>query len=153
MNPGITVQHKFVDSLPDVLEEKTLYVCMEFATAAHKCICGCGREVVTPLSPTDWKLVYDGRAVTLHPSIGNWSFPCRSHYWIRSNRVEWAPSWSDEEVRAGKLHDRLTKDWYFDAVAGGQADGPSKGAPEPENHAEADRIGRWQRVVQWWKSF
>jgi len=60
---GITLKHKFVESLPDALEQNTLYVCMEFATVAHKCCCGCEREVVTPLSPTDWKLIYDGRTV------------------------------------------------------------------------------------------
>lgn len=90
MKQDIVFKPAFVESLPETLKERTLYVCMEFATASHKCACGCGKEVVTPLSPTDWKLMFDGRTVTLHPSIGNWGFECRSHYWIRGNRVEWA---------------------------------------------------------------
>jgi hypothetical protein len=35
-----------------------------------------------PISPADWQLAYDGDTVSLTPSIGNWGFPRRSHYWI-----------------------------------------------------------------------
>ena len=31
-----------------------------------------------------------GERALLYPSIGNWQFPCRSHYWIRRNRIIWA---------------------------------------------------------------
>lgn len=79
---------------------------MQYATAAHKCCCGCGNDGYTPLSPTDWKLTFDGRAITLSPSIGNWRFPCRSHYWIRKNTITWAARWSDEEIDAGRAEDR-----------------------------------------------
>ena len=53
-----------------------LYVSMEYATATHLCACGCGLTVVTPISPTDWQISYNGRTVSLYPSIGNRSFPC-----------------------------------------------------------------------------
>ncbi len=33
--------------------ERTLYISIPYVTAAHKCPCGCGEEIVTPLSPTD----------------------------------------------------------------------------------------------------
>jgi hypothetical protein len=79
----------FVEFLPDELESGKLYISMQYATASHKCCCGCGRDVVTPISPTDWQLAFDGRSLSLTPSIGNWSYPCRSHYWIRHNRVVW----------------------------------------------------------------
>jgi hypothetical protein len=59
-----------------------LYVSPGYATVTHLCCCGCGAEVVTPLSPTDWKLTFDGVAISLSPSVGNWSLPCRSHYFI-----------------------------------------------------------------------
>jgi hypothetical protein len=85
------------DTMPERLEQGVLYISVEYATTAHLCACGCGSEVVTPLSPHNWRLIYDG-TVSLTPSIGNWSFPCRSHYWIRSNRIVWADTWSDEEV-------------------------------------------------------
>jgi Family of unknown function (DUF6527) len=101
-----TLRHAFIEYLPERLEEGTLYVSMQYATAAHKCCCGCGNDVYTPLSPTNWKLTFDGRTVSLFPSIGNWSFPCRSHYWIRKNTVEWAKRWSDDEIDAGRANDR-----------------------------------------------
>jgi Family of unknown function (DUF6527) len=106
------LRHEFVEYLPEALEEGTLYVSMQYATAAHRCACGCGNEVITPLSPTDWKLTFDGRTISLSPSIGNWSFPCRSHYWITRDRVEWAASWSREEVEAGRAKDRKRKGQY-----------------------------------------
>ncbi|HZO94957.1 MAG TPA: DUF6527 family protein [Candidatus Baltobacteraceae bacterium] len=86
-----TVQ--FVKSVPETPAPRVLYVSMEFATAVHLCGCGCGNEVVTPLSRRNgWKLLYDGETVSLSPSVGNWSFPCRSHYFITENKVLWAPS-------------------------------------------------------------
>lgn len=93
------MQHKFVEFIPDDLEIGTLYVSMTYATIVHKCCCGCGNEVVTPLTPNDWQLTFDGETITLFPSIGNWGLPCRSHYWIRKNEVRWAESWSDEMIR------------------------------------------------------
>ena len=83
------LKHRFVEFVPEKLEPGTLYISMEYATASHKCCCGCGRDVVTPISPTDWQLTFDGRTVSLQPSIGNWSYPCRSHYWIKGDRVVW----------------------------------------------------------------
>ncbi|TAE87558.1 MAG: hypothetical protein EAZ82_07755 [Verrucomicrobia bacterium] len=97
---------EFVKSVPDKPVPGTLYVSMEYASVVHLCCCGCGSEIVTPLSPKDWKLTYNGETVTLHPSIGNWSFPCRSHYWIRGNRVKWSYDMTDEEVRVGRGRDR-----------------------------------------------
>ncbi|MGW7824118.1 DUF6527 family protein [Streptomyces puniciscabiei] len=86
------LSHTFADHFPDRLQPGVLYVSIPFATAAHLCCCGCGNEVVTPLSPTDWKLTFDGKTISLHPSIGNWNFPCHSHYWIQHNQIRWAPA-------------------------------------------------------------
>ena len=36
-----------------------------------------------------WQLYYNGKEISLTPSIGNYEFPCQSHYFIRHNRVEW----------------------------------------------------------------
>ena len=87
MNPKRVLKHEFVEFVPERLVDDTLYVSISYATAAHRCCCGCGREVVTPLSPTDWQLTFDGETVSLYPSIGNWNFACRSHYWIENNGV------------------------------------------------------------------
>lgn len=113
MNEPMALKLQFVESAPDQLQEGTLYVSMEFATALHKCVCGCGNEVVTPFSPTDWKLYFDGVSVSLTPSIGNWSFPCQSHYWIRRNRIEWAPQWSKVSIEQCREMDRRNKQDHF----------------------------------------
>jgi hypothetical protein len=81
--------HKFVELIPRDLDRNALYVSMEHATAIHSCCCGCGGRVVTPITPKDWKLTFDGKTISLYPSIGNWNFQCRSHYWIRNNEVHW----------------------------------------------------------------
>jgi hypothetical protein len=99
----------FVEHFPDRLEPGELYLAMEFATAAHLCACGCGNKVITPFSPTDWQMSYDGETVSLNPSIGNWTFKCRSHYWVRSGRIEWAGNISQEAINAGRKRDAEAK--------------------------------------------
>jgi len=113
MKPGIMLKHKFVEYIPKKLDDRTIYVSIDFATVVHKCCCGCGNEVVTPLSPTDWKLIYDGQSISLYPSIGNWNFNCQSHYWIRDNQVKWAPRWSRKEIDSGRAYDLMAKEKYF----------------------------------------
>ena len=65
MKDEIVLKHEFVEFIPEHLPEGTIYVSIRFATASHKCCCGCGKEVVTPLSPTDWKLTFDGETISL----------------------------------------------------------------------------------------
>ena len=122
MSKPTILAYEFVKSVPKNLEEWTLYVSMDYATVAHKCCCGCGREVVTPLSPTDWKLIYDGESISLTPSIGNWSYQCRSHYWIDKSTVRWADQWSREEIEAGRTHDRHAKQRHYSAARRGPGD-------------------------------
>ena len=107
------LNHKFVEFIPDTLDDGTLHVSITHGTAVHRCCCGCGREVVTPLTPTDWKLIFDGETVSLYPSIGNWNLPCRSHYWITRNRVEWAEDWSDWRIAATEEKDRKLKVKFY----------------------------------------
>jgi len=83
---------KFVKRVPDKMAEGVLYISKEFNTAIHLCCCGCGNQTVTPTGINGWALIKDGDLITLHPSIGNWNFECRSHYWIRKNKVEWCES-------------------------------------------------------------
>ena len=111
------VTFQFVEFIPtdQELEDGVVYVSTTYATAVHKCCSGCGNKVVTPISPTDWTLIFDGDTVSLDPSIGNWSLPCKSHYWITRNRVEWAAQWTRKQIEAGRAEDRRAKDAYFKA--------------------------------------
>lgn len=99
------MEPRFVDTIPKELEDGVLYFAMEYGTVLHKCCCGCGSEVNTPLSPTDWNMKYDGEKVSLSPSIGNWDYPCKSHYWILKNEVVWDRMWSQEEVEENRKID------------------------------------------------
>ncbi len=115
------LEHRFVESFPEVLEPGVLYVSLEYGSVAHSCCCGCGEEVVTPLTPTDWNITYDGESVTLHPSVGSWTLACRSHYVIRRNRVIEAPPWSDAEVAAERLRDRRAKAAHYGVEVAAEA--------------------------------
>jgi hypothetical protein len=69
--------------------------------------------VVTPLSPTFWRMTFDGETISLYPSIGNWNFPCRSHYWIDRGRVRWARVWTDAEVAEARREDEEMRARYY----------------------------------------
>lgn len=145
------LEHRFVDAFPEHLAPGVLYVSLEYGSAAHSCCCGCGEEVVTPITPTDWNITYDGETVTLHPSVGSWTLPCRSHYVLRRGRVIEAPSWTDAEIAAERRRDRRTKAAYF----GAEHDLPAL-PPEPEpvgddaQAAPPPTGGWWQRLRTRW---
>ena len=109
------IRPKFVDLIPDNITEGVLYVSIRFATATHKCACGCSELVVTPIRPTDWTLIWDRDTISLWPSIGNWNFQCRSHYFIRKSKIVWVRKWSDSEIKSGRRIDKARKDRYYDA--------------------------------------
>lgn len=109
-----TLRSEFVDLIPGTVDDGLLYISIKYATAVHKCCCGCGNQVVTPLSPMDWRLTFDGETVSLYPSIGNWNFSCQSHYWITRNQVTPAPRWSRMKIEAGREEDRARKKAHFE---------------------------------------
>jgi hypothetical protein len=113
MRPPRHIRHEFIELAPKTLEEGVLYVSVEYASAVHNCFCGCGVKVATPISPTDWKLTFDGDTVSLWPSVGNWDFPCRSHYFIERNVVRWASDMTREEIEEGRAADRQRKAAYY----------------------------------------
>lgn len=130
--------HQFVVNIPRTLEPGVIYISIEYATAAHACCCGCGEQVVTPLTPTDWRLTYDGETVSLWPSIGNWNFACRSHYVIESGKVIEARPWSNKRIEDGRRQDRVAKAWYFGRKGDSSGDVPrnvgNEGADDPDKN-------------------
>jgi hypothetical protein len=147
-----TLKPDFVEFIPEVLEDGILYVSQKYKTATHRCCCGCGEEVVTPLGPTDWSLQVTGGAVTLHPSIGNWSFACRSHYWIRGGKVVWAGSMSKEKIEYGRARDQRMRDAYF-AEANRQKEAPAvrpQSQPTEMQPQQPDWIdSTWSAFKKW----
>jgi hypothetical protein len=137
MNPTEHLRPEFVQFIPEQLEPGVLYVSKRYSTASHLCCCGCGLEVVTPLNPAKWRIdVYAG-TVSMWPSVGNWSFPCQSHYIIKKSAVIWAGAMSAAEIAAVQSRDRR------DAVAL---------APRGSSMIVAIRRGivdAWNRLVEW----
>lgn len=82
---------RLVYRVPEMLEFGILYVCFECNVIVHLCACGCGEKVVLPIDPDFWSVKYDGEHISLFPSIGNFQFDCKSHYWIKDNKVVWVP--------------------------------------------------------------
>lgn len=123
------IQHQFVETMPLQIDEGVLYISRRFNTAIHRCCCGCGLEVVTPLNLAKWSLKDHGSSVSLFPSIGNWSFPCQSHYWIERNQVRWAALMSDRMIRRVRERDRRDVEAHVQE------------APQKPRF--------WQRVVRW----
>lgn len=123
------LKHQWVRFIPGKPEPGILYISREYKTATHLCCCGCGLEVVTPLNPAKWNLTDHGNSVSLFPSIGNWSFPCRSHYWIDHNRVRWAGAMSEKQITKVRKNDQHAVDLMM------KAEKPKAGL--------LTRLGRW----------
>ena len=99
-----------VHRVPEDLLPGILYVCFDCNVVAHLCACGCDEKVILPIDPGFWSVKYDGETVSLSPSIGNFQIPCKSHYWIRENRVIWADACVPVS-RGKKTRKRKKKSW------------------------------------------
>jgi len=134
--------HKFVEFIPEVIEDAVLYVSVHYGTAVHRCCCGCGREIVTPFTRSDWKMIFDGETISLSPSIGNWNSPCRSHYWIRHNRVEWAEDWTEGQIDVATEKQQKGKgDFYHKR--------PPKNLSHSSKEKSKPRPGLWEWLKRW----
>lgn len=107
------LNHIFIDTIPDELEDGILYISTRFRLTAHSCCCGCKNKVITPLSPARWKMIFDGKTISLSPSIGNWNFDCQSHYWIKNSEIIQARKWTDDEIGEGKDYERKKRAKYY----------------------------------------
>jgi hypothetical protein len=87
------VQYTFVDSAPERLLPGTLYISLKYRAIVHLCLCGCNEKVLLRLDPSPdcWSFTFDGKSISIHDSVGNVGIPCRSHYIIKRNKVQWLP--------------------------------------------------------------
>lgn len=138
---------EFVEYIPSQLDDGVLYVSIPYCTAVHKCACGCGNKAVTPISPADWQILYDGEALSLFPSVGNWGFPCKAHYWIRSNQVTWAKAWTPEQIARGRARESRARAEYFARRSGFAA--PDE-LPQSTT-SNRRRRGIWPSCIAEWK--
>jgi hypothetical protein len=108
-----SIRPEYVESFPDVLLDAVLYISKRFRTSCHRCCCGCGAKIVTPIRPTEYRLTDHDGLISLHPSIGNWDHPCQSHYVIKNNTILWAKKMSRKEIAQGRARDLAEKEMYF----------------------------------------
>ncbi|MFN3149857.1 DUF6527 family protein [Bremerella sp.] len=142
------LEHRFVDFIPERLEEGILYVSIEYTTVAHLCCCGCGKEVSITLSPTDWRLIFNGKTVSLEPSIGSWSLPCQSHYFITRNRIVWARQWSRAEIDAGRRYNAAGK--QPQRANDSPAETPVQAKLDSPVIDKTEKRGIWGLLRSWW---
>jgi hypothetical protein len=142
-----TIRPAFVEFIPRELSEGVLYVSERYRTASHKCACGCGERVVTPLSPVEWQLLREGDLVTLRPSIGNWKYACRSHYWIRRNQIRWGKLLTADEISFVQERDLADKTRYIDQL-NRERESLQDGAAVQSGDA-ARPLNLWARFLRW----
>jgi len=76
----------FVKCIPETLEDNNIYISEEYKISIHKCLCGCGEISAMPIDEDGWKLIKNNDGtISFTPSIGNFQFPCKSHYIITNN--------------------------------------------------------------------
>lgn len=68
----------------------------------------------------NWKIdglclrkIFDDTSVSLDPSIGNWNFKCKSHYWIINNEIIFAKKWRNWRIDFERKIDSKKKKNYF----------------------------------------
>lgn len=145
MTKGDRLAHVYVEFIPKEIDGGILYISRRFNTAAHRCCCGCGFKVVTPLNAAKWNLVDHGDTVSLAPSIGLGALPCRSHYWIRRGRVDWYAEMTATQTRRARQRDE-----YASRVFTGEIKPPP--ARESPRQAPSQRPGFWASIKAWWDS-
>jgi hypothetical protein len=120
-----------VEFMPSALLPGVLYFSQKYKTAAHLCVCGCGKKVRTQLGPRGlgWQLNDGPSGPTLWPSIGNWQKDCRSHYYIRQGKVVWLEEWTPEEIEEGRREEMRRRNQYF-------------------SHA---KLSLWKRLKSWFE--
>ena len=141
---------EFVEFIPEQLEDGVLSISHRYGTAIHLCCCGCGSEVVTPLNPTGWTLQIANGGITLRPSIGNWSLPCRSHYLIRQGRVVWARDMSRQEIEDGRLPDQRLRDLHF-AKENRRKQAPMQVPHTAAQHSQFWLARGWRAIRAWFR--
>lgn len=103
------INHKFVEFIPkpEEMEQGFVYISVRYKTSSHLCMCGCGEVVVTPIKPNRWKFTFNGKSISLSPSIGNCNLKCRSHYWIENNYVDFLRNFTKDECEDEIFYEKL----------------------------------------------
>ncbi|MCY4477381.1 MAG: DUF6527 family protein [Gammaproteobacteria bacterium] len=99
----------WVEDMPSIIQPHTFYISMQHRLTEHLCACGCGTEVSLPLGPSEWRIEGEEAGISLHPSVGNWRLPCKSHYVIHNSTTHWRETWTAQQISAGRARDQNAK--------------------------------------------
>lgn len=149
-----TIRSAFVTQFPAVFEQGVLYISEEFETAGHLCCCGCGEKVITPLNPAKWRLRKEGDTVSLSPSIGNWNYACKSHYFIIKNQVVEAGQFDDRRIAVVQRRDKRDMEHYV-SKSNAKADHSPEKAPVPPVKPVPEKSLVYETVEflkKWWRT-
>lgn len=117
----MTIVPEFVDRIPQDIGEGIIYISTSVNTAVHLCPCGCKTEIVTPFDPSEWNFTYDGETISLFPSVGVWGAECKSHYWIKKNKIEWSRTYTDWEIEEVRTQESTENQEYYDHLKSEQS--------------------------------
>jgi len=83
----VEIEPVFIENVPETqdMEQSKVYISLEYMTASHLCLCGCGTLSVTPFLMDGWFLTDVNNKITITPSILNNLCPNKSHYIITKN--------------------------------------------------------------------
>jgi hypothetical protein len=85
---------KYVDDVPDVLSDMTIYIIGEFSfqwLISFKCPCGCERAIHLNLlkgSIPNWRYVVKNTLIDIYPSVRR-IHGCKSHFTVRKGKIDW----------------------------------------------------------------
>ena len=75
----------FVEQIPEQIEHGKIYISEKYKCSVHLCLCGCGMQTVLPIGKDGWNMYKTDKGVSFTPSVGNFQYPCKSHYIITNN--------------------------------------------------------------------
>ncbi len=107
-------KNQWVNDLPESPEKKTIYI-VGGREYPFRVVMGCPNVDckhlvyldIDPKANPKWTLIEGKNSkISLSPSVFLTGLPCRSHYWVKNNKVQWAyPTWVDN-IRRGRLKSR-----------------------------------------------
>jgi len=79
-----SVTPEYIEFMPEVddMKENTIYISLKFSVTGHRCLCGCGSLTILPINNDGWNMTDNDNKLTFTPSVGNFQYPCKSHYII-----------------------------------------------------------------------
>lgn len=67
--------------------------------------------------------------MSLLPSIGNWNYDCKSHYFIEHNDIRWLPKLSAQRIKRVQQKDAFDLKRMLDQDSDGQKSSSSRASP------------------------